>query len=159
VVGRIEHLDRQYQILVLAASDMRAVIAACDALELTADHGLRDALETAIAGCYARPFSESNTHGHLGNRWRPASGTSEREIHDWLLNERKMRYAHTDESGGRLALHHGDPDTGFDGLVELYVPFPRERLGPIRQRARGLREQLLEAAYELQQRLAAEAAG
>ncbi|HYT68926.1 MAG TPA: hypothetical protein VEL51_21055 [Vicinamibacterales bacterium] len=155
----IEHLERQIQVLVLAAHDMEEVIAACDALDREeAPSPLRDALATAIAVCYARPFSARNTVGpRLSKQWTPASGTPEREIHDWLLHERKKRYAHTDMWAGRVVLHAGDLENGFDGLIEIKAPFPRERLIQIRERATCLHEQLMAEAFVVQGKIVEEA--
>jgi hypothetical protein len=153
-VMELEHLERQINILVLAAHDMESVIAACDELEQRPDgNPLADALATAIAVCYARPFSPTNGIGQLKKQWRPASGTQEREIHDWLVRDRSKRYAHTERAGDRLVLHSGDLETGFDGLVEISTPFPRERLGAIKALAQGLKEALLVEAFEVQQLL------
>jgi hypothetical protein len=77
---------------------MEQVIAACVALKREEAPGpLSEALATAIAVCYARPFLSTNAVGRLGSQWTPKAGTPEREIHDWLLEERKKRYAHTDK--------------------------------------------------------------
>jgi hypothetical protein len=155
----IEHLEGQIQVLVLAAHDMQEVIAACDALDREEEPGpLSDALATAIAVCYARPFSARNTVGPpLGKQWTPASGTPEREIHDCLLHERKKRYAHTDMEAGRFVLHAGDLESGFDGLVEVKAPFPRERLVQIRERAHYLHERLMAKAFVVQRKIVEEA--
>lgn len=139
----------------LAAHDMEEVVAACDALERERpSSSLGRALATAIAVCYARPFSASNTGGRLGDRWIPRAGTPERELHDWLLEERKTRYAHTDMDTMRLVLHRNDPETGgFDAIAELTLPYPTERLGPIRQLATSLGERLMAEAFDLQAKL------
>jgi hypothetical protein len=155
------HLEGQVQILVLAAHDMKQVIAACAALEQSEDRwtgslqaALEEALETAIAVSYARPFSARNKLGALPDRWRPRVGTPERELHDWLIQERNRRYAHTDEDSGRLVLHRNEPDgRGFDGLVVLRLPYPRDRLPAIRALAADIGDRLWTAAFELQRRL------
>jgi hypothetical protein len=158
----IDHLENQIQILMLAAHDMDEVIAACAALEGEEAPGpLSQALATAIAVCYARPFSAANTIGRLGGRWTPRLGTPERELHDWLLEERKTRYAHTDREAKRLVLHRHDPQAGpdelaFDALAVVSLPFPRERLGPIKDLAKSLRERLSAEAFDLQEKLLAE---
>jgi hypothetical protein len=150
------HLERQINILVLAAHDMDSVIAACNEMERRPDGDpLVDALATAIAVCYARPFSPTSGIGQLKKQWRPASGTPERAIHDWLVEDRSKRYAHTEWAGDRLVLHRGGPETGFDGLVEISIPFPRERLGAIRTLAQSLKERLLAEAFEVQELLLA----
>jgi hypothetical protein len=121
----LPQLDRQIQILVLAAHDMDQVIAACEVLERDEHPGvLGEALATAIVVCYARPFSASNTVGRLGKQWTPKSGTPERELHDWLLDERDKRYAHTDQEAMRFVVHRNDSLGGFDALAEISLPFP-----------------------------------
>jgi hypothetical protein len=97
----IDQLESQIQILVIAAHDMDQASAACAELEREEVSGpLSKTLATAIAVSYARPFT-ANTIGRLGKQWTPKSGTPEREIHDWLLEERKKRYAHTDKDAMR----------------------------------------------------------
>jgi len=156
VLVDIEHLERQIQIIVLAAHDMQEVVAACVALEREPTTGpLCEALATAIAVCYARPFT-ANTIGQLGNRWTPKSGTAERELHDWLLDERRKRYAHTDEDAQRLVLHRMRGEKEFDALAEIKLPFPRDRLGPIKDMANLLSKRLMAEAFELQKKLAEE---
>jgi hypothetical protein len=53
-MSRINHLEGQLQILVLAAHDMGYVVAACNALEREEPGQLHEALATAVAICYAR---------------------------------------------------------------------------------------------------------
>jgi hypothetical protein len=148
----LQHLEEQVQILILAANDMDEVIAACDALEQEEPTHLGGALETAIAVCYARPFSSSNAVGHLGRGYWPRVGSDKRELHDWLVEQRRRRYAHSDL--GRVVLHQGDPETtGLDGFIEMSAPYPKERLPAIRALASDLRERLLREATAVQRRI------
>jgi hypothetical protein len=64
----IDQLESQIQILVIAAHDMDQVSAACAELEREEVSGpLSQALATAIAVSYARPFT-ANTIGRLGKQ-------------------------------------------------------------------------------------------
>lgn len=148
----IAQLEGQMQILVMAANDMLEVVAACDALEREEGPGpFEDALATAICVSYARPFGPSNTIGRLPSRFTPAAETDERELHDWLLAERDKRYAHTDAEVDRIVLHSGDFENGGpDGWAEIKLPFPRERVGAIRDLANTLHDQLSAQAAKVQ---------
>jgi len=154
----LEQRERRIQLLVTAALDMDETIAACKAREHQepSSSDLDRALETAIVVSYARPFTSSNRVGSLGRKWRPAAGTPEREVHDWLLAERKRRYAHTDVDSGRLVLHKGTIETGFEGLVEMTPVFPVERLEQVRALAEALHERLMEEAFNVQRQIVAE---
>ena len=145
VVAKVSGVDdrrnprRANPILALAARDMQEVIAACDALAEAEPGPLRGGASRRRSRSRTRAaFSASNTRGPLGGRWQPRAGTPERELHDWLLGERHRRYAHTDSDGGRIVLHKGSLETGWDGLVTIQLPYPRDRLPSIQALATDL---------------------
>ena len=63
-------LPDEAQLLVLASADMKQAAAAARQLQRTFDIHTSRALETAIAVCYWRPFS-NNCLGTLEDRWLP----------------------------------------------------------------------------------------
>jgi hypothetical protein len=89
--------------LLLAASDMEQAAAAARALEGEADdHNLMRALETAIAVCYARAFTQSSLHRLNREEYEPSAAPLA-ELHRTLCQLRDEVYAHTDKTGGRSA--------------------------------------------------------
>jgi hypothetical protein len=111
-------LSDRKTILLLAASDMEQVIEACRAIEREhlsrAPNGqLIDALETAVAVCYWRPFSKRNTMG-----WLETDDALDPELHAFLKNLRNKVYAHTDKASGRTAdVRQHVTESGVEGLV------------------------------------------
>lgn len=72
-------LSGEGELLALASVDMRQAAAAARLLQTTlgTDVNAARALETAIAVCYWRPFSEQNRTGTLGKK--PAQSVVERD--------------------------------------------------------------------------------
>src|SRR5438128_10835744 len=100
---RDEGLQKKAVSLYLAASDMEQAIAAAKALDAESENlELMRALETAIAACYARPFTKGSMVVRLkASKW--VSAGAERQLHDALMELRNQVYAHTDVSSGRKA--------------------------------------------------------
>ena len=113
-----EAIERRRNILLLGASDMDQVIAAAESIQrehrsTTQDLELIRALETAVVVCYWRPFSQSNTVGHLRE-----SDAEDPTLHADMKKLRNQAYAHTDRSSGRTAgIKEVIASTGVEGLV------------------------------------------
>ena len=133
VSDRNRALKRQSALL-LAASDMDQAAAAVRALEAEQDdYNLMPALETAIAVCYARAFTQSSLFPLDRNTYEPTDPVLA-ELHKVLCKLRDKVYAHTDKDGGRSAavLVRTDP-VELPGRVEFlrqedWVPMPRDSL-------------------------------
>ncbi|SRR6266536_2437059 len=103
---------------------MRQTRAAARLLERQSDVNERRALETAIAVCYARAFTQSSLHRLDQNEFEP-SDPRLAAVHRMLLDHRDKVYAHTDKDGGRIAsIKLPDVDIGTE-VWEQWVPFPR----------------------------------
>lgn len=134
----ISESDRNFALklqsaLLLAASDMDQAAAAARALEAETDYNLARALETAIAVCYARAFTQSSLFKLNRDTYEPPDPRLA-ELHKELFNVRDKVYAHTDKEGGRSAtvLVRTSP-VELPGTVDFYrqedwVPMPREVL-------------------------------
>jgi hypothetical protein len=96
-------LEKKRLSLYLAASDMDQSAAAAGALAKEEDNvDLMRALETAIAACYGRPFTEGSMIQRLDKgKW--VSAGADRALHDHLITLRHKTYAHTDTQSGRSA--------------------------------------------------------
>jgi hypothetical protein len=91
----VNRLEKLKTALLLAAFDMDQAAAAARALRSEAhDVPLMHALESAIAVCYSRAFSQSTlvrlTDGH-----KPIA-PADVELHEFLVDRRNKAYAHTD---------------------------------------------------------------
>ena len=123
-------LSKLQAALLLAASDFDQAAAAARALDAEEeDLAMMRALETAIAVCYSRAFTQS-TLLKLGSEFAPAAGTADAELHEVLMAARNKLYAHTDREGGRrtMARTATQPSQETAGLVEWreeFLPFPR----------------------------------
>ena len=117
--------------LLLAAADFDQAAAAAHALDAEAeDAALMRALETAIAVCYSRAFTQS-TLLRLGGEYGPPAGSADAELHRFLLRTRDKVYAHTDKTSGRrtstnVSLATGDATVITVEWQEEWLPFPRE---------------------------------
>jgi len=80
---------KRLRALSLAASDMEQCQSATEALEGTTNKALTQALETAIAVCYARPFTQSSLYRLDKTEFRPAESRLA-ELHDTLLKLRDL---------------------------------------------------------------------
>jgi len=126
-------LKRQ-RALLLAASDMEQAAAAARALNAeTNDHNLMRALETAIAVCYARAFTQTSLFRLNRDTYEPGDSVLA-ELHRTLCKVRDKVYAHTDKTGGRSAtvLVQTQP-IELPGRVDFlrqedWEPMPREAL-------------------------------
>jgi hypothetical protein len=123
------HLARQRLGLVLAAADVEQAAAAALALDSETDNvPLIRALETAVAVCYARPFTSGDLVGRLDPvKWKPDLGID--WLHFALIDLRMRVYAHTDVDSGReigpqleVETQLGDRDARW---MEEYWAFPR----------------------------------
>jgi hypothetical protein len=121
-------LVKLQQALLLAASDMDHAEAAAHALEDEGeDLALMRALETAIAVCYARAFTQSSLMT-LPREYLPEE-PSDRELHRYLADLRDTVYAHTDKASGRKASTTMTAETGEVVTVEVreeWIPLPRD---------------------------------
>lgn len=137
LVGTIQELTRLSAALLHAATDMDQVRAACDMLEQEQEDANRArALETAIAVCYARAFTQSSLKKLRESTFAPRKGTDQRELHDTLMTLRRKVYAHTDVEGGRSVKELSveiEGDVATVKHVEAWHPLDRVLLDPIRQ--------------------------
>lgn len=121
-------LAKLQNVLLLAASDMAQAAAAARALEVEEEYQLARALETAIAVCYMRPFTQSSLTT-LPAEFEPTA-PAEAEIHAELHRLRDQVYAHTDKAGGRSSSMDissvADETVGF-AWREQWVPLDRRR--------------------------------
>jgi hypothetical protein len=97
-----DRLTKRQIALLLAASDMEQAAAAAHALTDEEDYRLARALETAIAVCYARAFTQSTLYRLDRAEYEPAASHLS-QLHNDLYELRNKAYAHTDEESGRLA--------------------------------------------------------
>jgi hypothetical protein len=98
-----EGARKRMNVLLLGAIDMEQVMAAVEAIqdEERSDNPyppLLDALETAAVVCYWRPFSQSNTVGHLSEK-----DAFDVELHEEIRVQRDQAHAHIDLTSGRSA--------------------------------------------------------
>jgi hypothetical protein len=112
--------------LLLAGSDMDQAAAAARALQSEDDYLLARALETALAVCYMRAFTQSSLMT-LPAEFVP-TGEPDGRYHDELKALRDKVHAHTDKAGGRSASIN--VETVEDGFVRLayrdaWLPFER----------------------------------
>jgi len=99
-----EQLVKQIRRFRLAESDMEQVGAAAVALQDAGWGALARALETAVAVCYARPFTRGTNLSRT--KWAPREPDA-RRLHFRLLDLRRKLYAHT------------DPDTDARRIVDF----------------------------------------
>lgn len=105
--------------LLLAASDMDQAAAAARLLNGgIEDYNLARALETAIAVCYARVFTQSSLYRLDATKYEPTDARLA-EAHRMLLTMRNKTYAHTDKAGGRDASVIPQGPIRIPGLVGL----------------------------------------
>jgi len=137
ISGTLDSFRRLAVALLFAAVDMRQAAAACNMLEEeTSDPHRARALETAIAVCYARAFTESTVRQLPARAFAPKKRSPERELHDVLMNLRQKVYAHTDlESGRSLAklVIEVEGDATHVEHVERWHPLDSDLLNPIRE--------------------------
>jgi hypothetical protein len=132
----------------------RAAITALLATTEDDDVNLMLALETAIVVCYARPFTEGEGVGRLGEEWAPEED-HDRAVHDELLYLRDKGGAHTDKESGRDVIERFElHDDGLTGFQESWQALDREVLRSVvipicDQQERRFQE----AAYELADQL------
>jgi hypothetical protein len=153
---RTEGLQKKRLTLFLAASDMDQAAAAAEALDAEKENvNLMRALETAIATCYARPFTDSSLVNRLkASKW---VAPTDRGLHDFLMDGRKKVYAHTDVESGRSAgprqVTTVDGDVVTIGYREGWWSFPRELIPQLldmcRKQAQCLRNEGLRIETEL----------
>jgi hypothetical protein len=156
---RTEGLQKKRLTLYLAASDMDQAAAAAEALDKEGDNvNLMRALETAIATCYARPFTDSSMVDRLkASKWVAAG--ADRELHDFLMDGRNKVYAHTDAGSGRGA--SGSQVTTANGEVvrvgyrESWWAFPRELIAPFLDMCGRQAHNFRSAALRIESELAA----
>jgi hypothetical protein len=106
------------------------------------------ALETAVAVCYWRPFTQSS----IGRLDPVADGPSEEsglgELHRRLRRMRDKVYAHTDEEGGRdVTVRDLGPGTSF--ITEGWEPLPRDCLPSVIALAEGQADRFRAEALDL----------
>lgn len=139
--------------LVLAAADIRQVVAAAERLgELEpTDVNFVRALETAIAVCYWRPFSRNNAIGPLPTQWEPETADG-LKVHRRLEHLRDKVGAHTDPAGGRKAqanlLLNAEGELVDVGIAEEWDPLAHDELPAITATCRHQAERFLDAAVD-----------
>ena len=126
-------MQRRQNILLLGASDMDQVIAAAEAIQREHRAGapnlsLLRVMETAVVVCYWRPFSQSNTVGHLGKK-----DAHDSALHADMKTWRDQMHAHTDTSSGRSAeIKRVATPAGIEGFAlseSWWTTPPGEALG------------------------------
>jgi hypothetical protein len=149
--------------LLLAASDFDQAAAAARALDSERENlALMRALETAIAVCYSRAFTQS-TLLKLCSEFVPPAGTADAELHEVLMAARNKLYAHTDRAGGRstttsVATHPSEETAGLVEWREEWLPFPRGYIPEVLDLCSRLAERFRGQAAAIQVLLDAEAA-
>src|SRR4051794_20587473 len=86
--------------LTFARSDIKLAKTFCDWLispEQRRESDIHTALWTAMAVCYARPFSKNNI-GQLAGRWARFDDERLTQTHNLLVAARNRDFAHTDKS-------------------------------------------------------------
>ncbi len=129
------HVMKRLRALLLAASDMEQASAAAQALDAeSTDVFLMRALETAIAVCYARAFTQSSLYRLNRAEYEPVEPHLA-ELHRALIAHRDKVYAHTDKEGGRNAtlLVETPSPVELPGRVDFvrqedWEPLPRQEL-------------------------------
>ena len=139
--------------LLLAAWDMEQAVAAARALESeTKNLELMWALETAVAVCYARPFSRSERRPkRLPEEYQPTDERG-RELHTVLYDLRRKTYAHTDKASGRkaeLRVYDGADGSRVVKLSYEWLPFPREWIDPVVQLCSDQRSRFIDEATRI----------
>jgi hypothetical protein len=159
-----DRLTKRQRVLLLAASDMEQTIEAARAIQREGEQDatgqepnveLVRALETAIAVCYWRPFTNSSI-GQLDPEGDGPAEATGRELHRTLKRMRDKAYAHTDTASGRDAsVKEHTTDSGISGLVftEGWWAFPREWLPDVIALAEGQRDRFRAEASDIRQAL------
>jgi hypothetical protein len=114
------------------------------------------ALETAIAVCYWRPFTNSNIGQLDPVEDGPAESTRLGDLHRALQKMRDEVYAHTDKTSGRDAgVREHTTDSGITGLAfsEAWWAFPREWLPAVIALAEGQRDRFRADALDIRNAL------
>jgi hypothetical protein len=127
-----EHLERERDVLVLAASDMRQVQDAADALQ----HGemnanARRVLWTGLVTTYARPYLKRNTRGFVTGRLAKPRLPELHPLHESLLMLRKKLAAHTDDNELRSVLVVAEELSGSGRYAEAWKPYDDDALSDI----------------------------
>ena len=153
--------SRRKRVLLLAATDMEQTIEAARAIERESDRvaageepnaELVHALETALAVCYWRPFTNSSIGRLDPVEDGPPEASGLVELHRDLETMRKTRYAHTDKVSGRDAdVREHVTETGVTGIVrtESQWEFPEEWLPRVIALAEMQRERFITEALKL----------
>jgi hypothetical protein len=153
-------LQKKCLTLYLAASDMDQAAAAATALDGEHENvNLMRALETAIAVCYARPFTDSSMVDRLkASKW---VAQEDRQLHDFLMNGRNKVYAHTDVASGRstggmrITISKGIASVAYS---EGWWSFPREFIAPVVDMCQRQAQDLRTEAVKIEAEVAAAAA-
>ena len=148
--------ERRKTMLLLGATDMQQVIEAAVAIQdehrsATPRLELLRALETAVAVCYWRPFSQNNTIGHLRD-----GDAEDPTLHAHMKTLRNQAYAHIDASSGRSAdIEDIVTPTGVEGLAltEGWWPLPADWLPRIIEVAVRQRDTWRAEAADIRRRL------
>jgi hypothetical protein len=151
-------LERRMTILLLGADDMDQTAEAAHAIDREHRSGnpnlqLIRALETAVVVCYWRPFSQSNSMGHLR-----AKDALDASLHKAMGRMRNSVYAHIDASSGRTAgITPHTTTEGVQGLAftESWWALPAEWFPQIVKIAATQRDAWRAEAETIRQRLAA----
>jgi hypothetical protein len=131
----------------LAAQDMEDARDAADRLQ--AAPRVRP-LETALAVCYARPWTKSSI-GQLGEQWLPEDGEGLKRHRD-LIRLRNKLYAHTDDDLGARGIRDVSGG-GKPTFATEWKPMLEEAVIGARQLAETQRLRFREAVDELSVRV------
>lgn len=145
------NLERLRELLLFAADDMgqaRAAVLALNNEEHNVD--LMRALETAIAVCYARAFTDNRGWGQVPKKYRPEA--SDAALHEVLMHLRHKVYAHVSGESGRSATMTTTADFEESAAIEYrhgWLPLERAALRPIADLCEAQRERFLTAAASI----------
>jgi hypothetical protein len=143
--------------LTFARSDVKLAKTLCDWL-ISPEHprgsDIHTALWTAMAVCYARPFSKNNI-GQLAGRWTRFDDARLKQTHNLLVAARNRDFAHTDKSPARSVYVMPPGSWGERGGATVgTVPWSKEVLDDVAalcsvqiERLSKRIEELVEALY------------
>jgi hypothetical protein len=140
--------------LTFARSDIRLAKTLCSWLaEHPTGSDIHSALWTALAVCYARPFSKNNI-GALAGRWQRFDDERLKRTHDTLISARNRDFAHTDKSPARAVyVHPPGAMTERGSAATGDIPFAREVLKGVAALCDAQIERLGERIEELVEQL------
>lgn len=132
-VSDLSRLERERDVLVLAASDMRQVIDAAHTLQhAEMNDNAERVMWTGLVVTYARPFVRTRKVSQLVVSGRLAKPEPEhRDPHAELLARRNDLAAHTDDHGLRGVMDWGEQTSGSRRYSEKWSPYDERFLPEI----------------------------